>query len=481
MSTRDDRKRDAVTFTFENIGPVRHADLQLGDLTIIAGPNNTGKTYLVYTLYGFLKMWDRWSAFGTSFRRNPLLSAKNRKQTIVTEIIDQIMDRSEATVAANLDTLDRQRETILESLTSTFARGYLPEVFSSSPEAFENASMRIKLDSRLSTSPAPLDISTSAGIFSIRHDGENLTVTRNDPVAERSSNIQAVGHAMRLYLRFLFPEIPSDPFLLSAERFGISLFYKELDFTKNQLVDLLQKLGDRKERDRNLPFFLVDDTLSRYALPVKDNITYTRNIPELRRKRSGIHEKDLSQNIRSFMKGYYTASDGEIQFRSAARGKNRFNIPLHLASSSARGLSDMYFFLRHEAQREHLLIIDEPESHLDTANQVEMARLLVRIVQTGMKVLLTTHSDYIIKEMNNLIMLSSSFRNKPAIVKKLGYDVDDFLEPERVHAYVTKKGGLMKCDVDRFGMNMPNFDETIDRINDASNELAARLTVQGDD
>ena len=37
--------------------------MELGDLTIIAGRNNTGKTYLVYTLYGFLKSenvrpWD---------------------------------------------------------------------------------------------------------------------------------------------------------------------------------------------------------------------------------------------------------------------------------------------------------------------------------------------------------------------------------------------------------------------------------------
>ena len=30
--------------------------MELGDLTLIAGRNNTGKTYLVYTLYGLLKL-----------------------------------------------------------------------------------------------------------------------------------------------------------------------------------------------------------------------------------------------------------------------------------------------------------------------------------------------------------------------------------------------------------------------------------------
>ena len=50
-----------VTFRFKNVGPVKDAEVELGDLTIIAGRNNTGKTYIVYTLYGFLKTWKNWS------------------------------------------------------------------------------------------------------------------------------------------------------------------------------------------------------------------------------------------------------------------------------------------------------------------------------------------------------------------------------------------------------------------------------------
>jgi len=44
-----------MKFRFKNLGPIKQADLELGDLTIIAGRNNTGKTYLAYALYGFLK------------------------------------------------------------------------------------------------------------------------------------------------------------------------------------------------------------------------------------------------------------------------------------------------------------------------------------------------------------------------------------------------------------------------------------------
>ena len=38
----------------KNLGPIREADIALNDLTIIAGKNNSGKTYISYALYGFL-------------------------------------------------------------------------------------------------------------------------------------------------------------------------------------------------------------------------------------------------------------------------------------------------------------------------------------------------------------------------------------------------------------------------------------------
>ena len=41
----------------QNLGILKTAEFELGDLTIICGKNNTGKTYAVYTLYGFLRLW----------------------------------------------------------------------------------------------------------------------------------------------------------------------------------------------------------------------------------------------------------------------------------------------------------------------------------------------------------------------------------------------------------------------------------------
>ena len=218
---------------------------------------------------------------------------------------------------------------------------------------------------------------------------------------------------------------------------------------------------------------MMDQTSSRYAQPIKDNIDYTRDLEFVQKKRSPLINSKLFDNVKEMAGGHFKYREG-IRFISKARKHGKFDIPLHLASSSARGLSDLYFFLKHVARKDQLLIIDEPESHLDTANQIEMARLLVRCVNSGLKVLITTHSDYLIKEFNNLIMLNQDFSGKEKFLKKYSgwYGENDYLKQESVGADISEKGSLTACEVDRFGLNMPNFDRTIDQINMIANELA---------
>ena len=40
----------------KNLGILKQAEFSLGDLTIICGGNNTGKTYATYSLFGFLTL-----------------------------------------------------------------------------------------------------------------------------------------------------------------------------------------------------------------------------------------------------------------------------------------------------------------------------------------------------------------------------------------------------------------------------------------
>lgn len=467
-----------LTFTFKNVGPLDNAELELGDLTIIAGRNNTGKTYLVYTLYGFLKSWEDWS--GPAFQPNRIRAAVRARGVgpypTFEQISDQVADNGQAEVLVECDALNRERMEAIGAVTRVFSKEGLASNFSSPLEKFESASIGVKLSAEFSWPEQPVDGTERDDTRWIRYDGKTLAVVVRPPGRRKRQHPMALRRRLwRRYLRFLLPELPSDPFVLSAERFGISLFYRELDLRKSQLVDLLQKYSDSKGKDDDFPFVLIDETVSRYARPVKDNIDYTRSIPDLRKERSEVYDDGFFNDIKRFMNGYYVASSDSIEFRSVARGDRRFAIPLHLASSSARGLSDLYFFLRHVARRDHLLIIDEPESHLDTANQILLARMLAHLVRAGLRVLLTTHGDYLIKELNNLIMLSRPLRNKSRVMKRLKYAKDDWIAPERIRAYVAADGSISRCEIDKFGIDMPNFDTTINEINDVANELASRL------
>ena len=488
MKTDKRQEPKPAKFRFDHIGPVAEAELELGDLTIISGRNNTGKTYLAYTLYGFLKTWRHWPEpeIPASKQAAGGLEGTNR-YPIFDRIIGSIAEGRDGQIEVEREMLARERERIMESLTRSFSEDALAGVFSSHPDTFANASLKVFLDDEFPQYESSMRIKTHrddvlSGDLSLKYDGKHITVADLMMQKGRKRSSEVRRDLWRLYLRFLFPElVATDPFVLTSERFGISLFYKELDFTKNRLVDLLQKMGDRDSRDPYLPFALMDGAVSRYALPIKDNIDYTRSIPDFVRRKSEFHEEKIFKNIETMMKGYYRNTGDNIEFRATARGARRFKVPQHLASSSARGLSDLYFFLRHVARKDHLLIIDEPEGHLDTANQVLLARMVARLVRNGLKILVTTHSDYFVKEINNLVMLNGLLEGKEGVVTSLGYENDDGIAPSRIRAYVAQENGLDKCVVDKFGVDMPVFDRTIDQINRVANELASHLAEDAED
>ena len=456
-----------MKFRFKNLGPIKEADLELGDLTIIAGRNNTGKTYLAYALYGFLKRWE-WSpeAIVRLTRETGLAS--------VGSMAAAALYKGQTTVPATRHDLEEQRSTVARYMARAFSKSELAQMFSTERDRFKDAS--VEMSSTLPEDIPTAEMRESSGThFRVYWKNDKVFVSVDAAPGQHIEKGPALFFLEMLYFRFLFPELTIEPFILCSERFGISLFYRELDFTKSNLVDLLQQMSDEGSRRNKDPFLLIDRTTSRYAMPVKDNIDYTRSIPDLSSQKSELSEHKLPTELRRLTGAYYKSTSDSISFTSTTRGSRRFSIPLYLASSSARGLSDLYFFLQHVAGSNHLLIIDEPESHLDTHNQILMARLLVRCVHAGLKVLITTHSDYLVKELNNLIMLSRDFDGKEDMLKRFKYDREDALDPALIRAYVAENGTLTACNVDKYGMEMPNFDSTIDEINQVSNEISSRI------
>jgi predicted ATPase len=102
------------------------------------------------------------------------------------------------------------------------------------------------------------------------------------------------------------------------------------------------------------------------------------------------------------------------------------------------------------------VFIEEPEKGLHPAAQRLMARAIVEAVNSGKFVALTTHSDYIVSELNNLIASSR-------------------LKPEMVAAYLTRAEGdstaVERLDVNEMGIPEDEFSRVVEEILEARNEL----------
>ena len=106
---------------------------------------------------------------------------------------------------------------------------------------------------------------------------------------------------------------------------------------------------------------------------------------------------------------------GEIRMDSNLAGYPSFfyrpkgwdnNLPLMNASSMVSELAPVVLYLRHVVQPGETLIIEEPESALHPAMQVEFTRVLAAAVKAGIRIIITTHSEWVLEELANLVLMS---------------------------------------------------------------------------
>ena len=68
-------------------------------------------------------------------------------------------------------------------------------------------------------------------------------------------------------------------------------------------------------------------------------------------------------------------------------------------------LAPVVLYLRYLVRPGDLLIIEEPESHLHPAMQTAFAGELARLARSGVRVMLTTHSEWMLEALANLVRM----------------------------------------------------------------------------
>jgi energy-coupling factor transporter ATP-binding protein EcfA2 len=445
----------------ENFGPIKKSiEIEPKPLTVFCGANNTGKTYALYVLNALMD-----SRFVASFDgMKGFAKTLNQNRSIVLE--------KETWLGAAA--LRHAEKSIADSLKEVLQRFFVAD-----EGLAENAKFAVSLNT--------MEILTGIDAAKLINNGnlatfyiENSKNSKADESAmvcnyaslDGSITISlhgewSVGWAERMLNRFFMqlycPDRIGRDFLLPAERSGINLFFRELNSRRATLLrHASNQLIDTNE-------LLKDIIVSRYPQPIQDYIEFLNNQPEIKREQSEFSDlaKWLQKEVLKVV--YKINRSGDISIAPLRSGTD---VGLHLGSSTVKTFFGLWSYLNHLARKGDWLMIDEPELNLHPRNQRMIARLLAQLVNRGIRVVVSTHSDYMVREWSNLIMLSQDFEGRDALSKQHHLPREQWLDPKHIAAYEFDAGGAaaMNVSLDN-GIRTELFDESINDLNNISQSI----------
>ena len=445
-----------MKLSFENLGPLKKGEITLGDLTVVTGPNNTGKTYLTYLLYG-------------------ILSRLTNNTTIANNLHELLIFNTPKTLESDefleLSLSYEQIEKVLTTIEFPFLDTYLAEIFGTnklrelkySVKNIIPSFFRIKnfVKSNKIYSSVNIDIDEGKNDFiNFRVKKAELTKVLEEInlTSENAESYFPIILRNNLAVQLLNNKENVYTYILTSTREGLILFKNEIDNSRSDLLNRIKlDLVDIDEfRNKNLGLpMAIQDSLKQ----LRTNFNQF-NLPKG-------PETDLLIDILNGKFSY--SSSNEVLF-TPNNTSTTFNMTE--VSSTVKSMAHVFTFLtlRNGNYTNTILFIDEPELNLHPENQIKLARLLAMLVNMGLKVFLTTHSDYIIREFNNLIMLKNAQSEQAKdLMAKEGINSNHVLNAEQVKAYITsleKEGHatISPVNIDQqFGMERTAFDRTIEK------------------
>jgi len=127
-----------------------------------------------------------------------------------------------------------------------------------------------------------------------------------------------------------------------------------------------------------------------------------------------------------------------------------------------------------------VLIVEEPESHLHPAMQVEFIRQIAALVNAGFRVIVTTHSEWLLEELANIVRRSQL----PGDRKRKCNGDDVALGSDQVGAWLFEpkrrpRGSVVsEIRLDESGLFPSGFDDVAAALHNDWADISSRI---GDD
>ena len=459
-----------MKFEFSQLGPLVNGKIEVADLTIICGENNTGKTYVTYSLYCLIKSWKR--LVKIDLRKS--LAALKENGAVQINLQETIVDNWEIIRQNVLDVFLKELPGMMASKSALFDKTKLDFCFELGDSWYKKPFRR---EFRSFRNELTMTISKSEDSAQV----EIAYLKTDTPLMIMEKFI--VEELVFMMLSDILPDI----FIASAERTGATIFRKKINLSQRDFSERLEKfafLDNIKTSNNKKNEFYKHELINmirqgsgrEYAVPVDDNVKYLDQLPSINTEEGDYYKQN--KNLLGFLEeitggNYITSKEGLTHFQPTA---TQLKLDIGEVSSSVRSLMIVFYWLKYQAKVGDMLMIDEPELNLHPANQRKLARFIVRLINTGIKVFITTHSDYIVKEINTLIMLNKDSQELAGIREKYKYYPEDVLDYSKVALYMVRDNlddtknatlkTLVKANISpTLGIEAPSFDETIEEMN----------------
>lgn len=455
--------------SIQNLGRVKKASLDLSKkLTILTGQNNSGKTWISYLVYGV----------GRDFQNGFNLFDSDR-------IAEQLILKEKISIDLEEHIFSRKEE--INAQISKRIEHNLPSIFKADRNLFADTTVEVNLvDEHLFERikgfqvNAPLQYWKDFSIFFEKSPGkESLSITLLK-IAGDESSMKGISPKNIKFLSNGFFESVSTAllwntlgraYMMPAERIAINIFSKEMSLKRNKAFDEIQNLFITQDQETETIPELLGRKASRYAKPIHDALLIAEDLSELQTYQSEFAwlAKELEKEI---LKGKISVNEEGV-FEFKPRSRNSKKLGIHLTGSVVKTFASLIFYFRHIAEKGDFLIIDEPEINLHPDNQVLLARILAKIANSGVKLMISTHSEYILKELNFFLIMNQDKNIFHEMSEKYGYSEDVLLSHKDMNVFLLKESGSFK----KISVKQDGFDvETIDKVINQQSQKSFDIT-----
>ncbi len=458
-----------------NFGPIAEGTVELRPMTVFVGPSNTGKSYLatlIYALHRFFNAYLEDAGYVDEYGRLPRAKASDHlelSENDVTEILDWASEALEdmvqditrwqrfrneprkplelpgpiatltrSAVGDAIHFADQLGTEIVRCFGVDSAQVLSRQGGNGSPDfsllrsiprvdrrvghwgyTFQGSTIETKLTA---TVPNDLPLRVDSVLPLVRF----ARILSDERSGRRSQNARdLISVLVAAVVSDVVGPLSQPSYYLPADRAGVMHAHRVV---VRALISSASRVGLR----RDLPFPVLSGVLGDFL----EQLLYMAESPRLNR---GDQDDRLGPLEMKLLRGRVRIEQEQIGYPSFVYRPEGWehDLPLMNTSSMVSELAPVALFLRHLVERGDTLIIEEPESHLHPEAQVEFTRVLAAAVKAGIRIIITTHSEWVLEELANLVRLSEL----PSERRKGIEAADCALSPDEVGAWFFDPGG----------------------------------------